>query len=195
MNADPLDDPISRLRAWYREAEEATPNADVVALATASIDAIPSVRMVNFRGWQEGCLSFYTNYESRKGAELSGNPRATMLFYWSALGRQIRVEGTCKRMDVPASQTYFASRHRESQLSTLMSRQSAELQSFDWMERCVAELREEYAGRDIPCPPYWGGMLLEPARIEFHIARRHRRHYRWEYWRDIDKWKMRRLHP
>jgi len=195
MSSELLADPIEQLRAWYAQAESAGPNADVVALATASNAAAPSVRMVNFKGWRGECLSFFTNYESRKGADLAENPRATMLFYWSALKRQVQVEGECRRMNVADSQAYFATREREVQLSTWMSHQSRELESFDYLEQRSDALREEYLGREIPCPTYWGGYLLYPQRIEFRLGREHRRHYRWAYRRSGNGWSQRKLYP
>jgi pyridoxamine 5'-phosphate oxidase len=192
---DLSDDPIEQLRAWYGEAERVTTAADVVALATADADAQPSVRMVNFKGWRGECLSFFTNYESRKGRDLAENARASMLFYWPSLKRQVQVEGVCERMSAADSQRYFATREREVQLSTLMSQQSRELPSFDYMEQRVAELRDEYAGRDIPCPVSWGGYLLTPDRIEFRIGREHRRHQRSEYRRVDREWRRRLLYP
>jgi pyridoxamine 5'-phosphate oxidase len=189
------NDPIEALRAWYDEAGRATSTADVVALATADDNARPSVRMVNFKGWRGECLSFFTNYESRKGRDLTANPRASMLFYWPSLKRQVQVEGACTRMAADDSQRYFATRDRETQLSTLMSHQSRELPSFEYMEQRVADLRAAYAGRDIPSPAYWGGYLLAPDRIEFRIGREHRRHYRWEFLRVESSWRRRLLFP
>jgi pyridoxamine 5'-phosphate oxidase len=157
--------PIEQLHLWYGEAERVVPHADVVALATANAAAMPSVRMVNFKGWRGESLIFFTNYESRKGCELKANARAAMLFYWPALKRQVQVEGACSWMTTADSQSYFMTREREVQLSTLMSQQSRELSSFDDMKRRVDELRKEYAHREIPCPSYWGGVLLYPQRL------------------------------
>jgi pyridoxamine 5'-phosphate oxidase len=195
MNEILLPDPIEQLRAWYGEAERSQPHADVVALATVGVDATLSVRMINFKGWYGEALSFFSNYESRKGRDLEQNPRAGMVFYWSSLRRQVQVEGECRRMSANDSQAYFATRDREVQLSTLMSRQSRELASFDEMEHRVDALRNEYRDREIPCPTYWGGYLLYPARIEFRICREHRRHYRWEFTRFGTAWKQRKLYP
>jgi len=192
---DLLADPIAQLRIWYSEAESAGAQADVVALATASQDAMPSVRMVNFKGWRGEALIFFTNHESRKGRDLAANPRASMLFYWPSLKRQVQVEGACARMSARDSQSYFSTRDRETQLSTHMSQQSRELQSFEYMDRRVEELREHFHDREIPCPPYWGGYLLEPSRIEFRLGREHRRHWRWEYVRDASGWRNRKLFP
>jgi pyridoxamine 5'-phosphate oxidase len=190
-----LTDPIDQLRLWYAEAEAHSPGADVVALATASADAKASVRMVNFKGWRGDCLSFFTNYESRKGRDLAANPRAAMLFYWPALKRQVQVEGECVRMSESDSRAYFATRDREAQLSAHMSHQSRELESFELMERRIHALRERFRDDEIPCPPYWGGYLLRPARIEFRIGREHRRHWRWEFVRTVSGWQNRKLFP
>jgi pyridoxamine 5'-phosphate oxidase len=187
--------PIEQLRVWYSEAQQAVPNADVVALATASADAIPSVRMVNFKGWYGEGLSFFSNYESRKGRDLSENPRASLLFYWATFKRQVQVEGECRRMTAEASRAYFATREREVQLSAWMSQQSRELPSFGHMDQRIDELREEFAGREIPCPEYWGGYLLQPSRVEFRIGRELRRHYRWEFERIGASWRQRKLYP
>ncbi len=194
-----LSDPVEQLRDWQTEAEQSGPGSDVVALATASADAVPSVRMVNFKGWfideRGDCLSFFSNYESRKGRELADNPHAAMLFYWPLLKRQVQVEGRCRRLAVEASQRFFASREREVQLSTLMSQQSRELESNERMYEIVDELRRQYLGKAIPCPSYWGGTLLYPERIEFRVSGEHRRHYRWAFERASVGWRQRKLYP
>ena len=187
--------PIEQLRLWYDEAQQRCEHADVVALATASADAVPSVRMVNFKGWRGECLSFYTNYESRKGNQLAENPRAAMLFHWPALKKQVQIEGTCSRMSVADSQAYFATRDREVQLSAHMSQQSRVLESFTYMDKRIEALREQFCSQPIPCPPYWGGYLLDPQRIEFRIGRELRRHWRWEYVRTGSGWQNRKLYP
>jgi pyridoxamine 5'-phosphate oxidase len=190
-----LSDPIQQLRQWYDEAQRSQPGADVVALATATREGIPSVRMVNFKGWHGERLSFFSNYESRKGRELKSNPRASMLFYWASLKRQVIAEGRCEVMSSADSALYFAVRHREVQLTTHMSQQSRELPSFEWMEQRVDALRREFIDREIPCPSYWGGYLLHPERLEFRIAREQRRHQRWEFVRSERNWSQRKLYP
>jgi len=193
--AELLSDPLDQFRQWYDEAQHAQAGADIVALATATNEGIPAVRMVNFKGLSGASLSFFSNYESRKGRELAANPKASMLFYWASLKRQVIVEGCCERMSVADSSAYFATRQREVQLSTHMSQQSRELPSFDWMDIRIAELRQEFENHAIPCPAYWGGYLLHPARLEFRIARDHRRYYRWEFVKAEAKWRQRKLYP
>jgi pyridoxamine 5'-phosphate oxidase len=194
-----LPDPIEQFRIWYSEAENVSAGADVVALATASKDAVPSVRMVNFKGWYTDdrgeCLSFFSNYESRKGRELDENPQAAMLFYWPELKRQVQVAGRCARLSRLESERYFRTRDREARLTAHMSQQSRELDSFEIMDEQVELLRRQFADRPIPCPEYWGGTLIYPERIEFRLSREHRRHYRWEFERSRDGWRQRRLFP
>jgi pyridoxamine 5'-phosphate oxidase len=188
-------DPLTLFRRWYREAALAgVPQPDAMAVATAGDDG-PSVRMVLFKGIQDGSFLFYTNYESRKGRDLAQDPRAAIVFYWFATHHQIRVSGTVRRLSRKASLAYFRTRPRGAQLSALASRQSRVIPSREVLERAVAALAAKYPG-DVPLPDDWGGYALRPRWIEFWENREDRLHDRLRYVRRPgDAWRIERLAP
>jgi pyridoxamine 5'-phosphate oxidase len=189
-------DPLGILAAWYRDAvDSGQAMPDAVALATSSPDGRPSARMVLYKGMSAGAPVFFTNYESRKAQELEDNPRAAMLFYWSSLTRQVRVEGRVERLAPAESDAYFATRGRESQLGAWASPQSRLIGDRAELDRRFAELEREHAGKAIPRPPFWGGYRLIPESIEFWIGRQHRLHDRYRYTRAGGGWTFERLAP
>jgi pyridoxamine 5'-phosphate oxidase len=204
VNADPrsrpLDeadvdaDPLRQFEAWFREAQERTPLAEAAALATATPDGLPSARMVLVKGADEGGFLFHTNYESRKGRELADNPRAALLFYWHALGRQVRVEGTVSRAAREDSEAYFRTRPPRARISAAASRQSSVIAGRAELEARFDELLAEH-GADVPLPDYWGGYLLEPVDVEFWQGRQSRLHDRLRYRRRDGGWALERLAP
>jgi pyridoxamine 5'-phosphate oxidase len=179
-----MNDPLELFAEWHQEAGA---SADIVALATATKSGRPSVRMVFYRGIREGGLSFFTNYESRKGFELAENPFAAMVFYWPEQGRQVRVEGAVERLSEAESDAYFASRPLESRISAIVSRQSQPVPDDvepDWNVAAT-----------ISRPPYWGGFKLVPAAFEFWVRGEHRRHSRTVYTKPGSTWRRTRLYP
>jgi pyridoxamine 5'-phosphate oxidase len=188
-------DPFVLFEEWYAEArQDATASPYSVALATASATARPAVRMVYYRGIREGGFSFFTNYDSRKGREIAENPFASMLFYWSHLRKQVRVEGRVERLSAAESDSYFESRPLESRITAVVSRQSetmAEEAAF------IKELKdlEACSGGVVNRPDYWGGYALTPSYFEFWISREHRRHSRIAYSKQRDVWTAVRLYP
>ena len=189
-------DPLEQFEAWFREAEAAgTEVPEAMMLATAGADGAPSARMVLLKGADAGGFVFYTGYGSRKAEELEANPRAALVFYWRPLGRQVRVEGTVARVSAEESSAYFATRPRGSQLAAWASQQSRPLESRGALEARYAELEREYAGRDVPLPPHWGGYRLRPEAIEFWQHRENRLHERTRYTRARDGWSVRLLAP
>jgi pyridoxamine 5'-phosphate oxidase len=189
-------DPLQQFLEWYSAAEEAglrAPNA--MALATASADGAPSVRMVLLKAAEEDGFAFFTGYLSRKAGELEANPRAALLFYWDALGRQVRVEGAIGRLSADESDAYFATRPRGAQLAASASRQSAVLRSRDELEARIAELDQQFAEREVPRPQHWGGYKLTPEVYEFWQHRDDRAHERLRYRRDGDAWVAEQLWP
>ena len=188
MDLDP--DPLRQFTAWFEQADGPQPEA--MAVATATPDGAPSVRMVLMKAFDERGFVFYTNYESRKGTELAANPRAALLFHWT--GRQVRIEGPVRRVSSEESTAYARSRPRGSRLSALASPQSRPIDSREELERRVAELAREHPG-ELPEHPSWGGFRVIPDSYEFWEHRPDRLHDRFRYVRDEDGWRIDRLAP
>lgn len=195
QDADP--DPLRQFGAWFDDAAGAGERApEAAALATATSDGVPSVRMVLVKQCDERGFVFYTNYESRKGAELDANPRAALLFHWDLLGRQVRIEGTTKRTSWAESGSYIRSRPRASQLSALASPQSRPVKSRAALEERVAELAARHMDSDLPLPESWGGFRLVAESFEFWQHREDRLHDRLLYTPRADgTWVLARLAP
>jgi pyridoxamine 5'-phosphate oxidase len=175
-------DPVRQFTAWFEEAVSAgVSQPEAAALATASTDGAPSVRMVLVKQAGADGFVFFTNYESRKGGELSANPRAALLFHWEPFGRQVRIEGRVARTTREESEAYAHSRPRGSQLSALASPQSRAVESREFLERRVVELDERHAGAEVPVPGHWGGFRLTPETFEFWQHRANRLHDRLRY--------------
>jgi pyridoxamine 5'-phosphate oxidase len=188
-------DPLEIVLAWYELARaEGVPEPEAAALATATPDGRPSVRMVLIRGIDARGVSFYTNRESRKGRELAANPHGAVAIHWHAMYRQIRLEGAVEALPDEESDAYFASRPYGSRLSAWASHQSAVLPDYETLERRVVEFGARYP-ETVPRPPYWGGYLLRPEAIEFWQGRPNRLHDRLLYRREADGWTTDRLAP
>jgi pyridoxamine 5'-phosphate oxidase len=188
-------DPLKLFRRWYAEAAKAgAPQPEAMALATSGEDG-PSVRMVLFKGLEDGSFLFYSNYDSRKGRDLRTDHRGALVFYWFATRHQVRVSGTVRRLSKQASVDYFHSRPRGAQLSALASRQSSVVASREVLERTVLDLAARHL-RDVPLPADWGGYALRPRWIEFWESRVDRLHDRLRYVRRRDgTWRLERLAP
>ena len=177
--AIPGFDPFAIFETWFAEARASEPNdPNAMALATATTGAAPSVRMVLLKGHGPDGFVFFTNFESRKGAELAANPQVALLFHWKSLRRQVRIEGTIKEVTVAEADAYFASRHPESRLGSAASDQSRPLPSREhYMERLEA-LRARYPDGSVPRPAHWSGYRVTPHAIEFWQDREFRLHER-----------------
>jgi pyridoxamine 5'-phosphate oxidase len=191
-----VSDPIAQFHEWFEAARAAgVAFPETMTLATASADGAPSARMVLLKGADADGFVFFTGYESRKGQELAANPRAALVLYWQALGRQVRVEGTVERVPEAESADYWATRPRGSRLAAWTSRQSRSLSGRDELEARYAEVESEHEGRDVPLPPHWGGFRVRPEAIEFWEHRDNRLHDRVRYTRGREGWTSERLWP
>lgn len=195
----PHDDPLAIFESWYAQARAAEPSdSNAMALATATPDGIPSVRMVLLKGHGPDGFVFYTNSHSRKGAELLANPNAALLFHWKSLRRQIRVDGPVERVSDAQADAYFASRSRDSQLGAVASDQSAPLDSRKTFLAQFNEAEARFAGGTVERPAHWFGFRLVPTAIEFWQDREHRLHERRRFIRDAaapDGWASTLLYP
>ena len=189
-------EPLQLWRSWLDDAAQAgLPEVNAMVVSTVDVDGAPSSRTVLCKDADARGFVFFTNYESRKGRALAAEPRVGLLFPWHALARQVIVSGVAERLPRAQSAAYFATRPRGAQVGAWASRQSTPVASRDELERRYAEVDAEYDGRDVPCPPHWGGFLVRPATIEFWQGRENRLHDRVRYRRDRDGWTIDRLSP
>lgn len=189
-------DPIALFQQWFAQARAAGIYlSEAIAVATSTPDGRPSVRMMLLKGVDSRGFTFFTNYESRKGAELAVNPRAAFVIHWNVLQRQIRVEGPVERLSERESADYFRTRPRGSRIGAWASTQSAPLADRAEVERRYREYEQRYRDGDVPLPPFWGGYRLRPERIEFWQGRVNRLHDRVLFTREGQGWKTVRLQP
>lgn len=189
-------EPVEQFRRWYAEARAAGgPEPDAMALATVGADGRPSARMVLLRGFDVDGFAFYTNFESRKGRDLSANPRAALLFHWPLLDRQVRIEGAVERLTDVQSDAYFAQRPLGSRIAAWASAQSRVIENRAALEREVERRTKEFRHHEIPRPPFWGGFRVRPETVEFWQSRLHRLHDRLRYRASGKGWVIERLAP
>ena len=191
------DDPFAIARAWAAEAETTEPNdPNAIALATVDDTGLPNVRMVLLKEIEADAFVFYTNYDSRKAAEITHAGRAAFVMHWKSLRRQIRVRGTVTREDGPQADAYYASRSLKSRLGAWASRQSQPLDSRATLMAEVARRTAEF-GMNPPRPPFWGGFRLRPVEIEFWADGAFRLHdrFRWSRPEPQGEWEILRLSP
>lgn len=187
---------IALFKLWHALLGHAPADTNAMVLATADKEGTPSARTVLLKGVDERGFVFYTNYDSRKGRELTENPSAALVFYWAELERQICVAGTVTRLPAAESEAYFGSRPKGSRLAAWASDQSEVVASREALEKKWKDMAARYPGETIPLPPNWGGYVLSPTRIEFWQGRPNRLHDRFRYVRQADKsWKIERLAP
>jgi pyridoxamine 5'-phosphate oxidase len=193
---DLLPDPVGLFLSWLELAErEGVEMPNAMALATADADGRPSVRHVLLRGVDPRGFVFFTNRESRKGRDLSVNPRAAGVLLWKELDRQVTVAGPVERVADDESDAYFASRPREAQIGAWASQQSRPIADRETLELQVTEATTRFSDGDVPRPPHWGGYRIVPDTVEFWQGRQHRLHDRFRYVRDGAGWRIERLNP
>ena len=196
LERDVLGDPLAQFRLWFAEARAAGVRApEAVALATASAEARPSVRMVLAKVFDERGFLFFTGRGSRKGRDLAVNPWAALLFHWDALGRQVRIEGGVDEVAREEVEAYFRSRPRPAQIAASASRQSEPITGREALDEAFTELGRRFDGAAVPLPPAWGGYRLVPHEYEFWQHRDNRLHDRLRYVRGDAGWRIERLSP
>jgi len=173
--------PIAQFTAWFEQAKlcDGIHEPNAMAIATATKDGIPSVRMVLLKGYGEDGFRFYTNYSSRKGQELTANPRASLMFFWEPMQASVRIEGTVEKLSEAESTDYFHRRPKDSQIGASLSNQSSVIEGRHVLLEQSAQLKEKYADADVlPKPEFWGGYLVKPHMIEFWQGQTTRLHDR-----------------
>lgn len=197
LNESQVDrNPLRQFERWLAVAKKAgLKEPTAMTLATTDRRGRPSARMVLFKGLHRGRLTFFTNFESRKGRELAGNPRVALVFWWDKLERQVRVEGRVQRLPPAVADRYFHSRPRDSQLGAVVSRQSRPVSSRAALDARLAEFADKIGDKRVPLPAHWGGYAITPDAFEFWQGRRGRLHDRLEFRRGGRSWKLRRLEP
>ena len=188
-------DPIVALRAWLAEAQQSADRPQLMTLATATPDGLPSARIVLLRGLDEEGLVFFTNRESRKGDELRVNPRAAVVLHWWDLGRQVRVEGTVEEIARSESAAYWETRPRASRIAGWVSAQSRPLADREELDAAYADAKARFTGGDVPLPGHWGGYRVLPEAVEFWRHRESRLHDRIRFTRAPGGWRRERLAP
>ena len=191
-------DPMQQFDRWLNEAiTSEIPEPNAMTLATVGSDLRPSTRVVLIKGYDERGISWYTNYDSRKGRQLAGNPFAALQFHWVELERVVRIEGRVERVSAEESDAYFHSRPRDSRIGAWASQQSRPLESRFALEKAVASYTLKFGIGEIPRPPYWRGFRITPTYIEFWRDGAFRLHDRIIFRRDATDapWTKTRFYP
>jgi pyridoxamine 5'-phosphate oxidase len=187
-------DPFRQFTRWFDEIRTREPEPFAMALATTTREGQPSARMVLLKGVDERGFIFFTNYRSRKGREIGQTGRASLLFYWPSVEREVRIDGAVERVSDAESDAYFATRPLESRWSAAASPQSETVSGREELEALVRDVRAHH-GDDVPRPAWWGGYRLIPSEFEFWQGRANRLHDRLRYRRAADGWRLDRLAP
>ncbi|MGZ4026954.1 MAG: pyridoxamine 5'-phosphate oxidase, partial [Flavisolibacter sp.] len=197
LEQDVAADPVVQFEKWWHQAIEAEieePNA--MTLATASVDGLPSARIVLLKGFDRKGFIFFTNYRSYKGRQLEENPKACLVFFWKELERQVRIVGLVNPLGPEESDDYFHSRPVGSQLGALTSPQSEVISGREWLDEQYREMEAQFRGKAIERPAYWGGYRVQPVIVEFWQGRPSRLHDRIQYsLQEGGDWKIERLAP
>ena len=191
------DDPFQQFSDWWQQAiESKIDEVNAMTLATASLEGVPSARIVLLKGYDKSGFVFYTNYESAKGQELAENPRASLLFFWKELERQVRITGLVEKVSAAENDEYFLSRPTGSQIGAWASPQSHVIENRNWLENKVKELEAKFSSEQLTRPAHWGGYRVKPVIVEFWQGRSSRLHDRIQYsLQENNSWKIERLAP
>lgn len=191
------EDPFQLFDEWFTQAKEKEINdPNAMALAVIDNEGRPSARIVLLKDHDKNGFTFFTNYESRKGAGLIQNPQAELCFYWKSLRKQIRITGNTQKVSNGISDEYYNSRARTSRIGAWASQQTRPLENYEQLEQRVKEMEEKFKGQEaIPRPPYWGGFQLIPQRMEFWEEQPHRLHKRFVYLKNGENWDTQWLYP
>lgn len=191
------EDATAQFAKWWEEAiQSEIPEVNAMILATASADGVPSARIVLLKGFDENGFVFFTNYGSFKSRQLLENPRASLVFFWKELERQVRITGIVRKTDADTSDSYFNSRPEGSRLGAIASPQSEVIPGREWLEQAFEKTAAAMGGKNITRPAHWGGFLVRPVSIEFWQGRSNRLHDRLQYTiREDGRWKIERLAP
>lgn len=190
------DDPFVQFQAWFEHYRSTNPDEPtIMTMASVDQDGQPWQRVLLLKGFDENGFVFFTNYESHKGLQLAANAKASLHFFWIGQERQIQVQGEVEKISREEAAAYFHSRPRESQLGAWTSDQSRPLADRNTLEKKFSDVCEQYEGKEIPLPDYWGGYRVKPSRMEFWQGGAHRLHDRVEFISSDDGWSKQRLNP
>ncbi len=196
LEADVKPDAIEQFGIWWNEAVSSQiDEVNAMTLATASLNGVPSARIVLLKGYDNLGFTFFSNYNSHKAKEIADNPFVSLVFFWKELERQVRVEGTIEKISEEDSDIYFQSRPYGSRIGAWASPQSQVIPARELLENNYQELNEQYNNGDVPKPPHWGGYIVKPVLIEFWQGRTSRLHDRLQYTLLNNSWKIERLAP
>lgn len=188
--------PLTSFKEWYSAAEKVEQNAPAMSVATYDYEhKRPVSRVLLYKGMQNDCLTFYTNYLSHKSKDLEHSPEVCLNFYWHVLGRQVRIQGTAAKMSHADSENYFHSRDRDSQIASYISTQSSAIEDKDALVKKFEEAKKQFEGKTVPCPEHWGGYLVKPYEMEFFLYGANRLNDRFLFQLKNNKWEVTRLQP
>lgn len=190
------NDPVTSFKEWFDAASLVEQNAPAMSVATYDHEHNrPMARVLLYKGMQNDCLTFYTNYLSHKSKDLDHNPEVCLNFYWHVSGRQVRIQGKVSKMSHADSEKYFHSRDRDSQIASYISTQSSTIADKQALMDKFEQTKKDFEGKQIPCPEHWGGYLVKPYEFEFFLYGANRINDRFLYQLKNNKWEVTRLQP